>query len=177
MFDPTAFENMKVVLEGAIYDKELDGKATVTNRKDLVNLSTLSRQYEIEISLPDHLTCRSSILLEATIENLASELLERESDSQSGSAVTVRFTWPCRMDEKEAVQLIGSLETIWGKERIIDVSSTVQYSKAGGSHASYTVASVSFGRLVKEEQMDDLLMMTDYMVDSLEMLESLNGEF
>lgn len=175
MFDPTAFENMKVVLEGAIYDQEFDGKAIVTNRKDLIDLSTLSRHYEIEIKLPETQFCKSSILLEASLENLASELLEKEPATQAGSTVSVRFTLPRQIGGKEAGQLIGSLETIWGRERIIDVSSTLQYFKAGERDAAYSIASVSFGRLVKEEQMDDLLTMAQYMLDSLAMLEKQFG--
>ncbi|WP_259317087.1 hypothetical protein [Heyndrickxia coagulans] len=39
MFDPTAFENMKTVFEGAAYDLDLRGEASITGRKDLVDLA------------------------------------------------------------------------------------------------------------------------------------------
>ncbi|MBR8645431.1 hypothetical protein KEH51_18565 [[Brevibacterium] frigoritolerans] len=51
MFDPTAFENMKVVLEGAVYDRDFIGDILVINRDDIVNLSTMSRSYKIEMEL------------------------------------------------------------------------------------------------------------------------------
>jgi hypothetical protein len=172
MFDPTAFENMKVVLEGAIYDKEFDGEAAVTNRKDIVNLSALSRQYELEIMLPEKQALKASILLEADLENLASEIFGSAS-GKAGCTVAVAFTIPNPVKEKEATQLIGSLEEIWGKERTITVNSTLRYSNGAETCAPYSVASVSFGRLVKEEQMDDLLIMANYMIDSLWMLEKL----
>ncbi|MDQ0217991.1 hypothetical protein ELQ35_10930 [Peribacillus cavernae] len=177
MFDPTAFENMKVVLEGAIYDKEFYGEVSVTNRKDIVNLSALSRQYEIEITLPENRSVKASLFLEADIENLTSELLgnAQENDTKAGCTLTVAFSVPFQVDQKQADHLIGSLEAIWGKKRIIKVSSTVQYTNAAVSHASYAIASVSFDRLVKEEQMDDLLTMVDYMVDSLSVLENLQN--
>ncbi|UOK56770.1 hypothetical protein MGI18_18515 [Bacillus sp. OVS6] len=46
MFDPTAFDNLKVVLEGAIYDADLGGFITVIGRKDLVDLAAMSRCYQ-----------------------------------------------------------------------------------------------------------------------------------
>ncbi len=34
MFDPTAFDNLKVIVEGAVYDFDLHGDILVTDRKD-----------------------------------------------------------------------------------------------------------------------------------------------
>ncbi|QNG61538.1 hypothetical protein H4O14_08705 [Bacillus sp. PAMC26568] len=41
MFDPTAFDNLKVVLEGEIYDADLEGIIEVIKRKDIVDLQQL----------------------------------------------------------------------------------------------------------------------------------------
>lgn len=179
MFDPTAFENMKVVLEGAMYDKEFSGEALVTNRKDIVNLSNLSRQYEIEISSVEIQSLQASILLEADIENLASEILgnpDSVNSLKAGCTAAVSFTLPFIVDKEGAAKLIDSLEAIWGKKRVVTVSGTVQYSNAAGPHTSYSQAAISFGRLITEEQMDDLLTMADYMVETLSMLGTLNGQ-
>ena len=55
MFDPTAFENMKVVLEGAVYDRDFIGDILVINRDDIVNLANMSRTYKIEMELKESL--------------------------------------------------------------------------------------------------------------------------
>ena len=47
MFDPTIFDNLKVVAEGAVYDLDLQGEILITNRIDQVDLATLSRYYAI----------------------------------------------------------------------------------------------------------------------------------
>ncbi|WP_062356571.1 hypothetical protein [Bacillus kwashiorkori] len=47
MFDPTAYENLKVVLEGNVYDFDLEGKIVVIERNDIVNLADLSRSFTI----------------------------------------------------------------------------------------------------------------------------------
>ena len=52
MFDPTAFENIKVVLEGAVYDLDLNGEIIIIDRNDLINTAKLSRKYELSFQLP-----------------------------------------------------------------------------------------------------------------------------
>lgn len=47
MFDPTAFDNLKVIVEGAVYDFDLHGDILVTDRKDMMDLASLSRIYHI----------------------------------------------------------------------------------------------------------------------------------
>ena len=51
LFDPTAFENIKVVIEGEIYDRDLSGEIFVTDRNDWFNSAKLSRKYEISFGL------------------------------------------------------------------------------------------------------------------------------
>ena len=47
MFDPTIFDNMKVILEGYVYDLDFAGKIVVTGRMDRIEMSTMSRTYGI----------------------------------------------------------------------------------------------------------------------------------
>ncbi|MDQ7864216.1 hypothetical protein RCO48_33385 [Peribacillus frigoritolerans] len=63
---------MKVVLEGAVYDRDFIGDILVINRDDIVNLSTMSRSYKIEMELKK--TNRAHFRL----------------------AVPLRYTLPCR---------------------------------------------------------------------------------
>jgi hypothetical protein len=51
MFDPTVFDNLKVIIEGAIYDLDLDGELQVVNRRDLVDLANMSRQFSMDIAV------------------------------------------------------------------------------------------------------------------------------
>ena len=49
MFDPTAFENIRVVLEGIFYDKDLEGSIMIIDRNDIMNTAKLSRTYELSV--------------------------------------------------------------------------------------------------------------------------------
>lgn len=52
MFDPTAFDNLKVVFEGAVYDLDLSGDIQILDRKDLFDFAHYDRCYQIRYSLP-----------------------------------------------------------------------------------------------------------------------------
>jgi hypothetical protein len=75
MFDPTAYENIKVILEGIVYDYDLSGQIKVIERNDLVNLADLSRNFNMSFI---HKRDRKQLLtmtveLNADFKQLASE--------------------------------------------------------------------------------------------------------
>ncbi|KYD22330.1 MAG: hypothetical protein C6P37_08510 [Caldibacillus debilis] len=51
MFDPTAYENMKVILEGYLYDYDMQGEILIKERNDLINLADMSRTFSLLFSL------------------------------------------------------------------------------------------------------------------------------
>lgn len=77
MFDPTAFDNLKTVLEGMIYDDDLHGEVRVTNREDLLNLAKMNRLFRISFHLPERKNVNASIILEMTTEQIYQELIEK----------------------------------------------------------------------------------------------------
>ena len=74
MFDPTAFDNMKVVIEGALYDLDLAGKIVIIDRNDIMNIAKMSRRFDVSFTLPE---ARVTAMIEITsnLINLAAELL------------------------------------------------------------------------------------------------------
>ncbi|MGE7906793.1 hypothetical protein ACQKNS_20585 [Peribacillus sp. NPDC094092] len=171
MFDPTAFENMKVVLEGAVYDRDFIGDILVIKRDDIVNLSTMSRSYKIEMELKKSIapvSISGAIELQASLKNLSSELLDAAiDDTHTGCTVDIFITFPKKLDEVNEEQLLNDLEKIWGDQRIITVTTSDTVSKKM-QHVSSSIYKVSFGRLVKEEQMDDLEDMVEYLIQSIQ---------
>ena len=171
LFDPTAFENMKVVLEGAVYDRDFIGDILVINRDEIVNLSTMSRSYKIEMELKKPIvpiSISGAIELHASLKNLSSELLDADNDDMhSGCTVNIFISFPKKLDEVNAEQLLNDLEKIWGDQRIITVTTSETVSKKMQPVTS-SIYKVSFGRLVKEEQMDDLEDMVEYLIQSIQ---------
>lgn len=174
MFDPTAFENIKVVIEGEIYDRDLSGEITVIDRNDWINTAKLSRKYEIRFTLRgfEDTGLSTFMTLEAGLENLSAELLGNENATHlAGCSVDVTFSL-LNKNEKDVFQAIQEvLEEIWGRDR--GIVQTVRLSPLVESALVPNFAKVSFNRLVYEEQIDDLTKMIDYMVDSLIKLKKL----
>jgi hypothetical protein len=162
---------MKVVLEGAVYDRDFIGDILVIKRDDIVNLSTMSRSYKIEMELKKPIapiSISGAIELQASLKNLSSELLDATIDeTHSGCTVDILINFTKKLDEVNAEQLLNELEKIWGDQRIITVTTSDTVSKKM-QHVTSSIYKVSFGRLVKEEQMDDLEDMVEYLIQSIQ---------
>lgn len=175
VFDPTAFDNMKVVLEGAVYDRDLIGDILVIARDDIVNLSTLARNYMIKVerrNMEKSVDVTGGFELIASLENLSSELLQSNiNEVYSGCSVNIFLSIPrnlgCKIDEIITMEL----EKIWGSERIISLTTAETKSKKEKSTSTSTYK-ISFGRLIKEEQMDDFEDMVEYLIQSLQIVET-----
>lgn len=91
MFDPTAYENIKVVLEGLVYDHDLAGDIKVIERNDFINLADLSRQFNMTFT---HKRDRKQILkikmeLKSDFRQLASEWVAMPVEP--GADLSVQF--------------------------------------------------------------------------------------
>ena len=176
LFDPTAFDNMKVVLEGAVYDRDILGDILVVNRDDLINLASLSRQFTMEFECKEpHFQKKISggIRLYASLENLSSELLASHiNETSSGSSVEIFITCLAKITKEQADKIFNGLEDIWGKQRKIQWTTIA--TKTNTNQQSFSSKfTISFDRLVKEDHMDDLVDMIDYLIQSLHLSETI----
>ncbi|MCQ6273971.1 hypothetical protein JMM81_03130 [Bacillus sp. V3B] len=172
MFDPTAYENMRVVLEGIFYDKDLSGEIMIVDRNDIINTAKLSRIYDLSFQLStspsSRVICRMK--LKADIENLTAELLSSAfSNKVAGCMVTIEFLFEHNDDESFLIEIERVLKQIWGEERTIKLM-VCREPLISLQKAKYT-AHISFGRIIREDQVDDLTEMTEYMMKTLHKLE------
>ncbi|EWG09661.1 hypothetical protein [Cytobacillus firmus] len=174
MFDPTAFENMKVVMEGGFYDRDLSGEIRIVDRNDMINSAKMCRKYDITFA--DHAEGMPEILctfiMEAGLDNLAAELLPQgKSKMLAGCRISVNFTIKHQHDHKKIQEIREVLEQIWGIGRKIE--QTVKYSPENRQSLAETETIISFNRLVQEEQIDDLHEMITYMTASMDALRNI----
>lgn len=172
MFDPTAYENMKVVIEGALYDKDLDGEIIILDRNDIVNLAKLSRTYEVTFAMAGDHSVNCIFRLTADLENLAAELLpSSRSASRAGAYIHISFNLEHPNDKSTDMWIERELQGIWGKERTYkQVISFDPFSKDNTIRKSIFL---EFNRLIYEEQIDDIEAMITYMILTLEKLEEM----
>ncbi len=165
MFDPTAFENMKVVIEGELYDRDLSGEIRIQDRNDLFNSAKLSRTYDITFTDQSNNATNVSctLFMEAGLANLAAELLPiAQSEKLAGCKVTVRYT-VIHQEQREIFHKIQTtLEDIWGSERTIN--QLVMINPISEQTSVRNEINILFNRLIYEDQMDDITAMVDYML-------------
>src|SRR4051794_18906371 len=167
MFDPTAFDNMKVVMEGALYDRDSKGDIIITDRNDLINLAKMSRRFDVSFQLPDG-NGIAKVKIYSTLLNFAAELLPSvQTEQQAGCSVRLEFFLE-QNKELNYQDLKNILLNIWGDSR--DISLSIQYNPLEIDKNISTVITVDFGRLINEDQMDDLVEMADFMITTLQQL-------
>jgi hypothetical protein len=166
MFDPTAYENMKVVMEGSLYDRDLDGVITILDRNDIINMAKLSRTYEIFFAVRNEDVVKCTFSLSAELKNLAAELLpSSKSTLLSGSHIQIVFQLDHPFQKEIDVLIERELKSIWGNER--SIKQMIHINPSFPVERIHKVITIEFNRLVLEDQIDDMVAMVDYMILSL----------
>lgn len=163
MFDPTVFDNLKVIIEGAIYDLDLDGELQVVNRRDLVDLANMSRLFSMDIAVSAEMLGR--IELSSNLDNISGELLKRLD--RPGCSVTVSFFQEIKRSsliKEKLEQWKKEIQGIWGESWEIELSSTETLDPDQPLKLS---ATIRFDRLFYEDNIDDLEELLPYMMSTL----------
>lgn len=170
MFDPTAYENMKIVLEGLLYDRDLAGEISIIDRNELVNIAKLSRKFEITFQDRESVKASCTFIMEAALENLAAELHPALlSEKLSGCRITIRFSFSQRNEPEQTAGIGKLMKAIWGENRTI--TQTVSYDPLSKPDIVQNITEITFGRLIYEDQIDDLALLSDHMAECLRKLE------
>ncbi|MBW9234999.1 hypothetical protein JQK62_22770, partial [Leptospira santarosai] len=80
-----------MAIENQVYDLDnLERIIDITNRDDRMDFSVMARDFAIEFTLVDHDNVTAEIVLKASLEDLAAEILEKP-DSNPGCFLILRF--------------------------------------------------------------------------------------
>ncbi|KIL37277.1 hypothetical protein SD71_00770 [Cohnella kolymensis] len=154
MFDPTVFENLKVAFENQLYDLDnLSGRIKIINRTDQLVMSNMSREFTLQFELADQSKVTGEIHLQASLEDLAVEILEIPGETP-GCTLTLRFYLQVEDAQEQCPQVEEVLQAIWKQEhRPTQIISFVY----GEEPAVYTdIVEMKFHRKVNEDQMGDI---------------------
>jgi hypothetical protein len=158
MFDPTAYENLKVVLQGALYELELSGSLKITDRKDIIDLASLERRYSLTVSNPAKDNVSVTVTLSAGIKEWNAEA--QPSDiGMPGAWLQVFYQ---SEGEHFSDETANRLEEWWGPERTLDWTE-IKSSIKPLQH----ICKVTFNRIITEEMVDDLEEVAVYIENSL----------
>ncbi|MBV7508035.1 hypothetical protein KW850_22725 [Bacillus sp. sid0103] len=171
MFDPTAFDNMKVVIEGALYDLDISGDIVITDRNDSINMAKMSRKFDVSFQLPTK-GFTAKIEMISNLGNLAAELLPALlSEQKAGCQLSLQFYTEHDDKEIDFQAMEATLLDVWGSAR--KITQIIQYDPLHIDKKHDHIISIEFDRLIREDQMDDLVEMTEFIITTL---KKLNGE-
>lgn len=172
MFDPTIYDNIKVVLEGAVYDLDLDGKILITRREDLVDLSSMSRTYAIEFARKIDKPSLAEINLQVHLSDLAAEILENPT-AKPGCTLTIKLFTKVKNPDIECKHIEEQLGRIW--EQRPQITQLLSYRYGIIPMMYHNQITLSFGRKVDESHLDDFPHLIGYAADSLTWLDERGG--
>ncbi|WP_139891778.1 hypothetical protein [Bacillus sp. D386] len=114
MFDPSVFENLKVVVEGAFYDLDLEGELAIIDRHDYVDLAYMSRIFEISTRLDTSMekAVECTLSLSAGLQAFSSEKLSSITKREPGCDLKIKFRY---IDPEHPLRNIHILKQIWDK--------------------------------------------------------------
>lgn len=169
MFDPTIFDNLKVVIEGAVYDLDSLGIILVTNRVDRVDLSTMSRYYAIQFCEREEKESQSlaEVRLYAETKDLIAEILETE-DRFTGCRLEISFQCQVKDVEKECPEIHRILDKIW--ENRPEIVQKLSFLYNNDTNIYTDEISLEFGRKINEDQIEDMGTLIDHVLHSIQCL-------
>ncbi len=167
MFDPTIFDNIKVVLEGEVYELDLTNEILVTKRQDLVNLAKMDREFVLQFMIMNlKKEQKVEIILKASTSDLATEILELEDHNKSGCEVVIHF-YTLISDINQSKIIKDMLTKIW-QNRKIEQRISYTYDETNSIPYEYLNETIlSFGRKINEDNISDIHDLVKYTVHSL----------
>jgi hypothetical protein len=170
MYDPTIFENLKVAFENHVYDLDnLDRKIDIMNRVDRMDFSVLARDFAIQFTLVDQQDVSAEIVLQASLEELAGEILEMPG-KKLGCSLLLRLHKHVQDVPVQCKKIEQTLKAIWENEIQLSQTLSFVYEKEASSYLD--IIEVRFQHKINEEHMGDI---EDFLYHVLETLEALNG--
>ncbi|SDN79399.1 hypothetical protein SAMN05518871_107226 [Psychrobacillus sp. OK028] len=171
MYDPTIFENLKVAFENNVYDLDnLEQKIDIKNRVDQMDLSVIARTFKIEFALVDQSDITAEIILDASLEDLAGEILEI-ANKDVGCTLALKFHKSIQNPDLQCEEIEQAIKDIW--EDDIELTQTLSFVY-GTELSSYTNAiEVKFKQKINEDQIRDIAMFLEHVLETLHMFTKL----
>lgn len=173
MFDPTIYDNLKTVLEGEIYDRDLAGHLLITERSDTVDLAVMSREIRLRFRLRQKNDQFAEIRLHASALDLTGEIAETNEEG-IGCRLFLTFIKEIAVEYGLALKQCAHMRTIltpiWGDGVTIHQRLIGQFPEEDGKPLFECRLSVDFLRKISERQIDDIPRLVDSVIQSLEQL-------
>ena len=171
MYDPTVFENLKVAFENHVYDLDnIERKINIINRTDRMDFSIIKRDFSIEFVLFDKPAVSAEIIIEASLEELASEILETPGKNP-GCTLQLKFQKDVMDVPSECKNIELALKQIWEGDITITQHVSFEYGYLEQNYVNTTL--LSFQQKINEDNMSEIEDFLASVIESLELLHDI----
>jgi hypothetical protein len=171
MYDPTIFENLKVAIENHMYDLDnLDQIVQIHNRIDRLDMAVMARDFALRFALSEGSKPEAEINLEASVKDLAAEILESD-DQTIGCELKVKFFVEVKDVDRQCREIEEILNKIWKPEQPITQKLEFYYKDQKSSYLNTII--IKFPTKINEEQMGQLPEFIDHVLVSLKQLQAI----
>ncbi|MFS0577097.1 hypothetical protein AB1K83_15775 [Sporosarcina sp. 179-K 3D1 HS] len=168
MYDPTIFDNLKVAFENHVYDLDtIERKITITNRMDRMDFAILTREFAIQFTLVDSQEVVAEIGLQASLQDLAGEILE-VSEGNIGCSLSLGFTKQVHDVAIQCEEIEQALYAIWENE--IQVTQTLSHVYPQKTSSYVNTIEVKFKLKINEEHMGEIADFLDHVLKTVDVL-------
>ncbi|MET3728056.1 MAG: hypothetical protein ACQET8_15130 [Bacillota bacterium] len=176
MYHPSVYDNLKVVLEGAVYDLDFSGEIEIINRKDLMDQAIIERNYSIDFVVSAiGEAMKGTITLTSNLEDLAMEKLN-DNPEGAGSKLSCVIETPVYEIETDCKQLQSILKK-WGSGDLKgDIQQKLTYIYGQPRHVFTNTISIQLQKPVSEEEPERISSVLEELIASIkEMNEYFKG--
>lgn len=181
IYDPTIFDNLKVVLEGGLYDLDRENRIKIQKREDLIDAASMGRRFRMEFSFADENEIMAVVELSTELADFAAELakIRLVEAEKPGCKVNILFTYPDWKYEKRLFDPIASeLKALWNDEVELHHKLTTHYESPVGlseERADYSIR-LEFPQKIDEQNMEDLEGLLHHTLLSMECIQQITGK-
>ncbi|MFD1708424.1 hypothetical protein ACFSCZ_17190 [Siminovitchia sediminis] len=168
MFDPTHFENLKVAFENHLYDLDnLDGRITIVHRSDRTDYAVLSRELSVFFQLAGQPDVTAEVMLAASLEDLAGEILEFSS-AVHGCSLILRFYKRVVDPSIQCPQIEQALGRIW--EADVHVKQKLSFVYGEEAEGYMNKIELQFKTKISEDNMGEIAPFLEHVLHTLDVL-------
>ncbi|MBM7646818.1 hypothetical protein JOD45_003052 [Scopulibacillus daqui] len=169
MFDPTIYENLKVVIEGAIYELDLNGSLSVIDRIDNINLAKMNRKFGLTFMKKEG-SVKAHLSLNADTNTLASEILEKDTASL-GCQLEITFYVKVGQPKTDCESILFLINKHWRKYRPT-VTQQLSYIYGEDEGEFLNAINIVLNDPINESHIDEIKDILAAVIDTLTSLEN-----
>jgi hypothetical protein len=170
MYHPSVYDNLKIVLEGVVYDSDFAGDIEIIDRKDIIDFAVIEKSISISfIVLGMSETIRGKLILSTNLENLAIEKLQDNPDA-AGCNLSIEIETPVYEIETDCKQIQVILRKWTSGDLKSELEQKLTYIYGESRNVYQNMISIQIEKPVTEEETERFSEVLNQVIESIKEL-------